>query len=293
VVGRVQGGDEHLPETLGHVDHNPGAPGPQDIEDADDVARHDRIGFRRPPRRSEDREPVGVRDQEFLDVRVEVVALGFGPEGVRNGHVRTEPERHGHLAELQVEVDQHDLPVGGPGQELGGIGGEEGLSAPARRRTDGEYPSGGRRRRPGAEAAPGDPRGSGQDGGDFSVVRTDGKKVVGAGLDDLYQVGAWTLLERQDHRHPREPLVKRAQAPEPASVHDGGTRHQHVPRRLHEAALGGGYVGAPLHDGSGRHEATEARREIAGAVQHQHANLRRAPGAVIHWKDLRSVQSAA
>ena len=91
----------------------------------------DGVRLRRQAGGGQDLEPVGVGEQVVLEDLVEVVSLGLGGQGVADRELWSEAQGGGDLAELEVEVEEHHRPVGVPGEELGGVGGEERLAASA------------------------------------------------------------------------------------------------------------------------------------------------------------------
>ncbi len=156
VVRGVEGCGEQIAETGGGVDHDPGAAGPQGVQNPNDVPGSDGVRLGRAPRRRQHGEPIGVREEVFVEVLAEVVALGLGPQRVGDRQVGTESQGGRDLAELKVEVQQHDRSIGRANQELGGIGGHERLAAPSRRRSDGDDASAAGWRGRKTEPAPGD-----------------------------------------------------------------------------------------------------------------------------------------
>src|SRR5438067_66795 len=201
---------------------------------------------------------------------VEVVALGLGGQGVDDGQVPPQAQGGRHLAELQVEVDQDDRLAHPEGQELGGVGGQERLAAPARGRRDHHDPAPGRTARPvgrQADAAPGDAGRPGQHPGEFAVVGVEGDEVTGPDLDDIGQVGPGSLVEGQHHRHPGVPGVEAGQVAGPGPVHERRPGHDDVPRSGGQPGLGPADVGTGLHQRpGGAGVAADTAGQLAGAV---------------------------
>ena len=258
------------------VDDHPRPAGPQDVEDAGDVARRDGVGLGREAGSGQDLEPVRMGQEKVVEDLVEVVALCLGGEGVGDRDLGPEPQGGRDLAELEVEVEQDDRLVRGPGQELGGIGGQERLAAAAGRRRDHDDPTPARPRpvRRRAQPGPGDAGRPGQRGAELGVVGVKGDEVVRPHLDDLGQVGPGSLVEGQHQRHPGVVLVEGPEAAQPGPVHERRTGDDDVPGSGSQERLRPGQVGAALHDRGGPDDVVaDAGRQLAGAVDDQHPRL--------------------
>ena len=134
VVGHLESGGHDVAEAFVGVDDHPGPPGPQGVEQTGHVAGGDGVGLGRQPGGGQHAEPVRMGEQVVVEDVVEVVAVRLGGQEVDDRQLAAQPQGGRHLAELEVEVDQHHPLAGGPGQELGGVGGQKGLAAPARGR---------------------------------------------------------------------------------------------------------------------------------------------------------------
>ena len=232
MVGGLDGGDEKVAQAFVGVDDHPRPPGPQDLEDASHVVGGDRVGLGRQAGGGQHLEAIGVVQQEVVEDLVEVLTLGLGGEGVGDRDVGPQPQGDGNLPELQVEVDEDDGLSGGAGQELGGIGGQEGLAAAARSRGDhddaslagGVGPVGHH-----LEPVPGDAGGPAERTAQLGVVGVERYEVVGSHPDDLGQIGPRTLVQGEHRRHPRVPRVEGGQAPKTSAVHERRAGHDGVP----------------------------------------------------------------
>ena len=172
---------------------------------------------------------------------LEVGLVGVLPlEGVEDRVLRPQPQRGGHLAELQVEVDDAHPSLRVAGEEVGQVGGVEGLAAAAgggRDRVHGGRPAGRGGRgaaAAGAWATVVAGAGAGQldaalDGlGQLLVVDGELEQVDGAGAHDVAEAGVGTAAEGQHEAHGRQLL---ADQPEPGEARPGaqaGAGHQHV-----------------------------------------------------------------
>ena len=246
--------DDEVAQALVGVDHDPGPPGPEHVEDAGDVAggvTESASAGRRGAARTLN--PSGWASRYSSRISLEVVTLRLGGEGVEDrdarvgGAGRWRPRRTAGRGRTSTTGS-----VRVAGQELGGIGGQERLAAAARGRRDHDDPAPARRA-PGPSAIiPRRPRvmrdRPDQRPAQLVVVGVERHEVVGPDLDDLGQIGAGPLVEGQDDGEPRVPLVERGEAAESGPVHEGRSGDEDVPVGAGEVRVGPAGVGTGLDD---------------------------------------------
>ena len=203
-------------------------------------------------------------DQVLLDVGLQVGLVGVVPlEDVEDREAGPEPQGGGHLAELQVEVDDAGPLSRVLGEEVRQVGGVEGLPATA-------GGGGGREHRShcGAVAVGGDERGRLGDHplvaelqrpldalGENLVLHRQLEQVEGARADDVPKLGLGPAVERQQHGHGRQLVVDHLEAGQPRAGSEAGPGDQHV-----EGTFAGQDVSDRTHPGAEGHLGPRTQR---------------------------------
>src|SRR5438067_613904 len=121
VVALLEQGQHHVVEMGGGVDHHVGAERLEDLDDPHHVGAADLVGKGGFDGRREDVEAARlVLDQQVLE-QLGVEALN-GSHGVDDRVLGRELHHHGHVAELEVGIDQNDGPVGLAGEQDSEVG---------------------------------------------------------------------------------------------------------------------------------------------------------------------------
>jgi hypothetical protein len=170
-------------------------------------------------------------DQDFGQDGFERPALGLGSQGVDDGALRLHPQGGAHLAELQVQVDQHHRAGGALGQEQGGVGGQKGLARSLGGRGHGDDPAQGRAGEEGgavAPPAPGDGERPPEGQGEVVGVVLEGQDVVRSDLHDVPEAALRARPHDQHQGGGRGRVVQCRQVLEPAQGQDRRTGHHQV-----------------------------------------------------------------
>ena len=258
----------------GRVDDDVLAERLQQLDDLHHVGRAHLVGERGLDGCRQDQQPalVVAHEQALEQLGVEPVDVG---DGVDDRVLWRHLEHDGHVAELEVGVDEDDRAVGLAGQDDGEVGGDDGLARPTLGGEDGDHAA-----HVGGQLGGGGPRGGHRhhrdrvrdavDGFQEEVlIRRQGDHVAHTGAEGLLQHGGGQLLhhhERADLRpvageplHRLEPGRVRVRGPEHDDergsggellLHrlDGRERgHRHALAQLHGEASA--QLGVIVHDG--------------------------------------------
>ena len=235
-----------------------------------------------------------VDDRVLLDVCREVALVGvLTLKGIEDRVLRAQPEGGGHLAELQVEIDDADLLAHPLVEEPREVGGIEGLAAPTGRRSDRVHDAGAvllGRWFVGSDR--GDRRLLLHDGGgrrfghqgrspferldEVGVLDRQLEQVDGAGAHDVAQRGVGPAGERQHDPHLRELL---GDDPQPGEARTGAEA------RAGDEEVEGTLLLEHLADGAD----ARARRDLRGfrELVGEPADLFGEAVASVEYEDLR------